>query len=463
MTLEKPLERNDHRHCRCRKTTMLLPRLLRIMLLAAMGLPCAVSGGEIDGMAALSTVAPVDSLEQAWAEAIRSAHRLKAGHSSTEAAYETVSAAKSMHFPKVTAEAGRFWLDEGPSATANLPGLPGLSVVMDDQFWAGGVTATLPLYTSGRISAGVAAAEAGWKAARAEERRDILDLKLNVADAYVKVLRATQAVQLAASSVAGLAAHSQNVSALFAKDFVAKNDLLASRVVLADARQREIQARNGLDLAGASYNRFLVRPLTQPVTLEELTPPPSAGDVDELTDRAHGERPELVALSEQAEALHKEAGGVAAAALPAIGLSTSYLYLENSVLERDHVWMVGLVGTWNIFDSGLTRHKVRALDNKAAAVSALRAEALDGVSLQVRQSWLEVDETRHRLEVTRDSVAQAEENMKVALDRYHTGTGTNTEVLDAETLRVLSRGNHNNAVYDAVMATFRLRRAVGDL
>jgi outer membrane protein TolC len=87
-------------------------------------------------------------------------------------------------------------------------------------------------------------------------------LKLNVADAYVKVLRATQAVQLAASSVAGLTAQSQNVEAFFAKDFVAKNDLLASRVVLVDARQREIQARNGLDLAGASYNRFLVRPLT---------------------------------------------------------------------------------------------------------------------------------------------------------------------------------------------------------
>lgn len=124
---------------------------------------------------------------------------------------------------------------------------------------------------------------------------------------------------------------------------------------------------------------------------------------------------------------------------------------------------VGLIGTWNIFDSGLIRHKVRALDNKAVAVSALRAEAEDGVSLQVRQAWLEVDETHHRVEVTRDTVAQAEENMKVAGDRFRTGTGTNSEVFDAETLRVLSRGNHNNAVYDSVMAAFRLQRAVGDL
>jgi outer membrane protein TolC len=336
-------------------------------------------------------------------------------------------------------------------------------MAMDDQFFAGRVTAAVPLYTSGRISNSVKAAEAGWKATQAEERLEKLDLKLNVADAYVKVLRATQAVQIATSSVASLTSHSRNVVNLFDKGFVAKTDLLASQVVLADARQREIQAHNSLDLACASYNRLLVRPLTRAVRLEDLKPPPASNTVDELTERALQERPELTAFSEQTEALHQEAGSVRASALPSVGLSGSYLHLENSVLERDHVWTVGLVGTWNIFDSGLTRHKAQAVDDKADAVSALLAEATDVVSLQVRQFWLEVAETRLRLGVTTDAVAQAEENLKVAQDRYHTGTGTSTEVLDAETLRVLSLGNHNNAVYDAVMASFRLRRAVGDL
>jgi hypothetical protein len=71
------------------------------------------------------------------------------------------------------------------------------------------------LYNSGRISNSVKAAEVGWKTAQAEERRETLDLKLNVADAYVKVLRATQAVQAAASSVASLTSHSRNVMNLW--------------------------------------------------------------------------------------------------------------------------------------------------------------------------------------------------------------------------------------------------------
>jgi len=446
-------------------------RLLVVGLLGVVCLPgVAAAAGDRDRAnsetketAKASMSGRPDSLDGAWAEAIGSSHRLKASRKSTESAREIYSAAKATRYPTVTAEGGHVWLDEAPSAIVSLPGLPGLPVALDDQFWAGRVTASVPLFTSGRIHHGVAAAKAGYAAAQAGENGDTLDLKLGVADAYVKVLRAMRGVRLAASSVASLASHSQNVANFYEKGFVAKNDLLASQVVLADARQREIQARNALDLASASYNRLLVRPLTDLVTLEELLPPPAAGDVTEMTVRACKERPELIAIGYQAEALHREAKSVRARALPSMGVNGSYIYLGSSLLQRDHVWMLSVVGSWDIFDSGRTRHKARAVDDRAEAVAALGEEAKDGVSLQVRQAWLEEGETRRRLEVTGDAVAQSEENLKVAQDRYRTGTGTNTEVLDAETLRVRSIGNHDNAIYDAVMAAFRLRRAVGDL
>jgi outer membrane protein TolC len=365
--------------------------------------------------------------------------------------------------PSVSAAGGHFSLDQAPTAVVNLPTLPGLPIVLDDEFWAGQVTTTVPLFTSGQIRSAVDMAKAGFRAAQAEERRDTLDLKMGVADAYVQILRVTRAVQVVSSSVASLESHSQSVSNLYAKGLVSKNDLLASQVALADARQREIQARNALDLANANYNRLLVRPLTNSVVLEDLTPPEMLSNVTELTARALKERPELEMLSAQAEALRKEARNVRASALPSVGVSGGYYYLENSVLERDHAWVVGVVGTWNIFDGGLARHKARAVDDKAEAMSALREEVADSVALQVRQAWLGVDETRRRLGVTRDAVEQSQENLRVARERYRTGLGTNTEVLDAETFRTRALSNHDNAIYDAVLASLRLRRAVGDL
>ena len=49
------------------------------------------------------------------------------------------------------------------------------------------------------------------------------------------------------------------------------------------------------------------------------------------------------------------------------------------------------------------------------------------------------------------------------MDRYRSGLGTYTEVLDAETRRSKIRNNYNNAVYDSVLASLYLRHAVSDL
>ena len=94
---------------------------------------------------------------------------------------------------------------------------------------------------------------------------------------------------------------------------------------------------------------------------------------------------------------------------------------------------------------------------------ALREDARSQIALQVRAAWLAVGESASRVEVAQATVEQADENLRVARDRYQSGVGTNTEVLDAETLRVKSRSNWFNAIYDNVFAGLRLKRAAGEL
>ena len=74
-----------------------------------------------------------------------------------------------------------------------------------------------------------------------------------------------------------------------------------------------------------------------------------------------------------------------------------------------------------------------------------------------------MEESRKRIEVTRETLAQAEENLKVTRDRYKEGVGTNTEVLDAESLRTVNYVSYDKANNDAVLAVLRLRYAAGSL
>ena len=96
-------------------------------------------------------------------------------------------------------------------------------------------------------------------------------------------------------------------------------------------------------------------------------------------------------------------------------------------------------------------------------MSRERDDLEGNIALQVRQAWLDVQETRERTRVTEAAVAQAEENLRVVRDRYRNGEGTSTEVLDGEALRSLSLGNRDQARHDAALARFRLARAVGML
>jgi outer membrane protein TolC len=234
-------------------------------------------------------------------------------------------------------------------------------------------------------------------------------------------------------------------------------------VALADARQQVFQLRNGLQLAQAAYNRALGRPLTTPVQLTELRDDGHLGDPEQLTQLALSQRPELSGLAAQARALREQSASEQAKRLPQLGLTGGYLYQDNQYLTPNGIAGVAVIGEWNVMDSGRQRNQAAALCEKAEAVSRLVRDAESQIALEVRQRWLDLQTARQRVAVARQTTAQADENLRVARDRYQQQAGTNTEVLDAETLRLQAYTNLYASSYETVLAGLRLRRAVGDL
>lgn len=417
------------------------------------------------GLAAvlLAGNAAAESLQQAWDTALAADRGLKAARENTAAAASLLEAARSSRLPNVSLEAGYTALDNTPAFRADLLGQSLQMPMAQRESAAYKAMATLPLYTGGRIERGIDAAAAGLEAARLGETADVQNLKLRVADAYVNGLRAGRMLKVAESHVESLAAHARDVGNLHEQGMVARSDLLSARVALADARQKALQAANALDLTRAAYNRLLGRPLDQAVGLDELAPETGQPSLARLTDRALVQRSELAALAGQIEALRHQAAAVRGENRPQIALSGGYGYQENRYQVHEGQWMVTLGARWNVFDGGVVGHRASAVERQAAALTEQREELASVVALQVRQAWLDVEETRKRIEVTQSAIDQAEENLRVVRDRYANGLSTHTEVLDAETLRVNSEANHAAARYDAALAGLRLKRAVGDL
>ena len=112
-----------------------------------------------------------------------------------------------------------------------------------------------------------------------------------------------------------------------------------------------------------------------------------------------------------------------------------FFYFQDRYLLQDYWGIAGIAVKWDL-DCGQTKHRARAIARRACAVRARRADLESQIALQVRQTFLEVQTANERVEATKAAVDQSNDNLNGTINRYRNALATNTEVLDAVTLRL---------------------------
>ncbi|ADD68245.1 outer membrane efflux protein [Denitrovibrio acetiphilus DSM 12809] len=406
-----------------------------------------------------------ETLDDAWQRALKANRGLKSVKIQSEAAESILNVVKSSRIPRFDANAGYTMLDKEQALAANLFGQKAEVPMMPNDSFSYGFTASVPLFTGGQIKESINAANAMLDASKTQITIYEQNLKMEVAKAYVSVLRAQRMLNQAKSHVNNLEAHAYDVEGLFEQGMVIVSDKLSAQVALADARQRELLAENAVDITKAAYNKLLMQSLDNEVVLDEIDCDCEiAGKpLEELTESALNTRKELKAIDESIKTAMAQSKAVGGGKLPQIGLAGGYAYQENDYQTEEGKWFIGVQANINLFDGGGIRHKSIALKQKAFAIKEQRLDTVSLIALQVRQAWLNVNETMKRVKVTEEAIEMSEENLKVTRDRYKNGFCSHTEVLDAETLRINSQTSAANAFYDYVLASLTLLYTLGTL
>jgi outer membrane protein len=427
----------------------------------------ALAGLLIGASMAVPCAARAESLSDAWAMALQADGMLAAAHSDRAAAAAEHSAAMRQRWPALDLNGTYTQFEHAPNLDLTTPsGQLQAPIWRHDAYGVAGADLSVPLWTSGKISATIDAAAAGERGASAAEGRGIADLKLGVAEAYIEVFRARRALDVAESNVASLKAHADDVQVLYDKQAVAQSDVLSAQVALANATQQRLRAANALRLSTAAYNRWLGQPLERSPELDEPSAAPSATvaePLDQLIGEAIERRPEISAVSAQQDGLEQAVRSERAQGLPQVVLHAGYNHLDNLILDRENFASIGIGFQWRLFDSGQLAARTSALRSRARAAEQRLADLRSQVRLEVETEYYNREEAAARIRAAAAAVAQAEENLRMARELYSNGLGTNNQVLDAETLRVIATSNRDSANFDALIADYRLQRAVGAL
>jgi outer membrane protein TolC len=192
----------------------------------------ARAGWHICSAPLLATAFPApaaETLADAWRAALAVDGRLRAADADADAARASLEAARGLALPKATASSSYTVLSKEPAARIGLPTLPGIALpdqmpLSERTYATHALQATLPVYTGGRITAAINAADIGVQASAFERSRSEQAVKLDVAEAWL-VLRSRRALAAAERHLAALDAHALDVDDLHKQGLVPRNDV----------------------------------------------------------------------------------------------------------------------------------------------------------------------------------------------------------------------------------------------
>lgn len=244
-----------------------------------------------------------------------------------------------------------------------------------------------------------------------------------------------------------------------------ESDALSARVNLATRQQDLIRAQSNLQLALTQFETALgatLAPGQQPAaTLKERTI--SAAPLEETEARALKQRPDLQAIASQVEAQQNGVKAAKAAYGPRLDVFGGWQADNPSMFSGgSNNWLTGAELRIDLF----SRDREARLSLEKASLSraqAARKMAEDNIRLDVRRAWLEHDASRQMLDVSRASVNQAEESLRMIRDRYESGLATITDLLRAEDADRSSRTNYWQSVYRYLVSYAALELAAGEL
>jgi outer membrane protein TolC len=244
----------------------------------------------------------------------------------------------------------------------------------------------------------------------------------------------------------------------------AKVDVLRFETSVRQAENDQLQAENALQIAKNSFNNSLGRAIETPLDLEPVAfwIPTNQTDED-LVQLAKTQRPELKAVKLQSELqafLRKveERGN-----LPSLNLSVQHsrAFGQTGFGGSSGSTFGVLALSFPIFDSGVTRARVKAARQDEEQVKIQEEQLLLGISLEVRQARANLLNAASRLTVAKKSVELAQETFRLQTLRFQNGEGIPLEVADANTELTRAHTNLVSAEYDYLRSVADLERAIG--
>jgi len=247
-------------------------------------------------------------------------------------------------------------------------------------------------------------------------------------------------------------------------------DVYQALVVLGANRQNLITQENLVEIAKANLNNTLGRDPGTALKIIEDRSEPIFPDYpfDEAIETALSNNEGIKALEMQTRANRHAINVAKGAFLPSIGASISYNRTNDDIgrvytseLDRDFSATLGIGLNLNIFNGFADKAAVqREQINYQMAVEDL-ADGKRQLIADVKRYFLQLAAYKEILDINRQNIEAARENLRLQQEKRRVGSGTELDVSEAQVQLIEAQSTFVRAEYDAKIARAQLETVLG--
>lgn len=331
--------------------------------------------------------------------------------------------------------------------------------------YTAGVKAEQPIYMGGKITAAYKMAKIGQELAELNGNLTRSEVIVLTDEAYWTYVKVAELYKVAEQYKGVINELLRNVQSGHEVGMVQRNNVLKVQVKLNEAELQLRKAENAIRLARMNLCHIIGLPLTTEINL-----PDSFGMPDAITTYQADitKRPEYAMLDKQVELKQQQTRLVRSEFLPNVGIAAMYNYthglkMNDKPMFDNSSFAAVLSVNIPLFQWGEGRNKIRSARTEQKISELKQADANEKMELELMKTINEVDEATLEVALTKNSLAQAEENLKTHKDMYETGMATLVDYLEAQTAWQKAGSDCVNANAALRLSLTKYKKAAGEL
>lgn len=315
-----------------------------------------------------------------------------------------------------------------------------MSTILPETSVNGSVALSEVLYAGGKIKNGRKIAASAYNLETSQQALTQSEVFLNTESAYWNLLSLYEQVTLAKKYLASLDTLLTDVTNRYEVGFINKNDVLRVKVRMNNAEISLQAAQDGLEISKRSFAQMIGLNTLDFVLAEDLDAIDVVPELLNDPDTFVSQRPEVAMLEEAVAMQTLQTSLLKGDRRPSVAVSVNGIYSAGKHIDfsdgsNQFTSAIGVISVnVPILDWGARKHNVKEQEAQTEVQKLTLENTKELIAIEIRNANLELNRAIKQVALSKESLQQAEENLRLLNDQFKAGIITGKDVLEGQVL-----------------------------